>query len=305
MDRPRDISGFRSRAINAAYAWTDANRPIGGPGVNVSDAAGGRVVSMSPEGRIPRPRPWDAVAVPDGDGSFDIYIYTAPVLGSGGVAIPYNPAAGGYSALASAGAQVAGNGPGGAPRLSIAAADVADGWLLAEANEGLSAWRLALDPDRSGISNAIPVADITVADDVVTAVRGLHSGAVVFSASGHPWKVTATPDGEGGASIAMRDGKYMLLGPGPLLPSTATYSGGTATATCWLVAAISASVSVSGATASMTSSCSLSLVSSVPDSVAGTWNLPVAKIVKSGSSYTVQQVLDGLFMIYASVAEEV
>ena len=299
MDRPRDISGFRSRAINAAYAWTDANRPIGGPGVNVSDAAGGRVVSMSPEGRIPRPRPWDAVAVPDGDGSFDIYIYTAPVLGSGGVAIPYNPAAGGYSALASAGAQVAGNGPGGAPRLSIAAADVADGWLLAEANEGLSAWRLALDPDRSGISNAIPVADITVADDVVTAVRGLHSGAVVFVAIGYPWKVSATADGAGGATLNMSPGAIIAdTANGPVL------CGGIALPVNQRQISSSGYVVVRIGAADPTS-CQVSYAAAVPANTSTYNYIPVAQVTKSGNLYTVSQYLAGAFLAIATVNEEI
>lgn len=298
MERPRDITGFRSRAINAAYAWTDANRPIAGEGVAVSDAAGGRVVSLAPGARLPRPRPWDAVAVPDGDGSFDIYIYTAPVLGSGGVAIPYNPAAGGYSALASAGAQVAGNGPGGAPRLSIAAADVADGWLLAEANEGLSAWRLALDPDRSGISNAIPVADITVADDVVTAVRGLHSGAVVFVAIGYPWKVSATADGAGGATLNMSPGALIVdtaSGPSMITGISLGSTYGNISTGGYVIVRYNTSGSAATAT----------FGASIPANTSNYNYLPVAKITKTGNDYAVTQYMAGAFFAFSAVDEEV
>ena len=183
MERPRDITGFRSRAINAGYAWTDANRPVAGDGASVRDVAGGRMVSFAPDARIPRPRPWDAVPFTDGD-VFGVYLYTAPVIGPDGNALGYDPSAEGFSELAAVAATAADNGPGEAPRLSVSASNVADGWIVAEANEDFSAWRLALDPSRAGGERAIPVADLAVTGGTLASARALHSGAVDFLGSG-------------------------------------------------------------------------------------------------------------------------
>lgn len=61
---PPPISGYRSRAINAAVDFAAALRPVAGPGVRVADGPGGKTISVDPRGLTDVPRPWTVRAVP-------------------------------------------------------------------------------------------------------------------------------------------------------------------------------------------------------------------------------------------------
>lgn len=61
---PPPISGYRSRAINAAVAYASALRPVAGPGIRVADGPGGKTISVDPRGLASRPLPWTVRVVP-------------------------------------------------------------------------------------------------------------------------------------------------------------------------------------------------------------------------------------------------
>lgn len=64
MEKPLPITGYRSRAINAAVDYAEAVGPVAGPGIRVSDGVGGRIVSLDTRGSAPRAEPWQVRAVP-------------------------------------------------------------------------------------------------------------------------------------------------------------------------------------------------------------------------------------------------
>lgn len=61
---PPPISGYRSRAINAAVDFAAALRPVAGPGVRVADGPGGKTISVDSRGLADAPRPWTVRVVP-------------------------------------------------------------------------------------------------------------------------------------------------------------------------------------------------------------------------------------------------
>lgn len=61
---PPPISGYRSRAINAAVDFAAALRPVAGPGTRVADGPGGKIISVDPRGLPRRPLPWSLRVVP-------------------------------------------------------------------------------------------------------------------------------------------------------------------------------------------------------------------------------------------------
>lgn len=62
---PAPISGYRSRAINAAVAYTTATRPLAGDGVTIADGVGGKTISVEPRGFAQRAAPWQVRAYPE------------------------------------------------------------------------------------------------------------------------------------------------------------------------------------------------------------------------------------------------
>lgn len=61
---PPPITGYRSRAINAAVDFAAALRPVAGPGIRVADGPGGKTISVAPRGLADVPRPWTVRVVP-------------------------------------------------------------------------------------------------------------------------------------------------------------------------------------------------------------------------------------------------
>jgi len=62
---PAPISGYRSRAINAAVDYTTAVRPIAGGGIKITDGPGGKTISAEPSGLAQRAYPWQVRAYPE------------------------------------------------------------------------------------------------------------------------------------------------------------------------------------------------------------------------------------------------
>jgi hypothetical protein len=62
---PAPISGYRSRAINAAVDYTTAVRPIAGDGVTIADGVCGKTISVEPRGFAQRAAPWQVRAYPE------------------------------------------------------------------------------------------------------------------------------------------------------------------------------------------------------------------------------------------------
>ena len=62
---PAPISGYRSRAINAAVAYTTATRPLAGDSVTIADGVGGKIISVAPHGLAQRAAPWQVRAYPE------------------------------------------------------------------------------------------------------------------------------------------------------------------------------------------------------------------------------------------------
>lgn len=62
---PAPISGYRSRAINAAVDYTTAMRPLAGDGVKITDGVGGKTISVEPRGLAQRAYPWQVRAYPE------------------------------------------------------------------------------------------------------------------------------------------------------------------------------------------------------------------------------------------------
>ncbi len=62
---PAPISGYRSRAINAAVDYATATRPVAGDGINIADGPGGKIVSADPRNYARRPIPWQVRVYPE------------------------------------------------------------------------------------------------------------------------------------------------------------------------------------------------------------------------------------------------
>ena len=64
---PPPITGYRSRAINAAVNYTTASRPLAGAGVSISDGVGGKTISVDLAAQAGRALPWQVRAYPKRD----------------------------------------------------------------------------------------------------------------------------------------------------------------------------------------------------------------------------------------------
>ena len=62
---PAPISGYRSRAINAAVDFAAALRPLAGAGVSIADGPGGKTISLASRGFAGPAYPWQARAYPE------------------------------------------------------------------------------------------------------------------------------------------------------------------------------------------------------------------------------------------------
>jgi hypothetical protein len=93
---PPPISGYRSRAINAAVDFAAALRPVAGPGVRVADGPGGKTISVDPRGLADVPRPWTVRAVPlvgaaPSQVDWEIRVYGGLVVADGAALSPPTP----------------------------------------------------------------------------------------------------------------------------------------------------------------------------------------------------------------------
>ena len=86
---PAPISGFRSRAINAAVDYTTATRPLAGNGIRVTDGAGGKTISIDNRDPAPRAYPWQVRAWPDVDTTGSTPMVQWKVRVYGGLAVLY------------------------------------------------------------------------------------------------------------------------------------------------------------------------------------------------------------------------
>ena len=93
---PPPISGYRSRAINAAVDFAAALRPVAGPGVRVADGPGGKTISVDPRGLADVPRPWTVRVVPvvgaaPSQVDWEIRVYGGLVVADGAALSPPTP----------------------------------------------------------------------------------------------------------------------------------------------------------------------------------------------------------------------
>lgn len=114
-----------------------------------------------------------------------------------------------------------------------------------------------------------------------------------------PWRVTATPDGDGNATISMSDGIAFNIGRRAL--HEVSLSGiATASETCWVVLDYSLDATVSAAPAATVQSGWASR------NTADNLCVPVAHVKKDGTSgeWTIVQYLVGAFIYQTYVGEE-
>jgi hypothetical protein len=148
---PPPISGYRSRAINAAVAYASALRPVAGPGIRVADGPGGKTISVDPRSLPDAPRPWTVRAVPlvgaaPSQVEWRVRVWAGLVVADG--APVEGPEPGGVDEATGLEWHDAPEGGGGeAPWLCV---EVADSDSAADAASGSNAWRLAWRSEAAG-----------------------------------------------------------------------------------------------------------------------------------------------------------
>ena len=117
--------------------------------------------------------------------------------------------------------------------------------------------------------------------------------------SDFPWRVTATPDGEGGARLKMSPGAIIAdTANGPVLyDDIHLHSGSHQISTAGYV--------VLRISTSSFDSLRVTFETAVPANTSTYNYIPVAKITKTGDLYAVSQYLAGAFLAIAAVNEEI
>ena len=139
----------------------------------------------------------------------------------------------------------------------------------------------------------------TPSGSTISATGHSARAAAAPAESDFPWRVTATPDGEGGATLNMSPGAIIAdTANGPVL------CGGIA------LPANQRQISSSGYVvvrigADDPTSCQVSYAAAVPANTPAYNYIPVAQVTKSGNLYTVSQYLAGAFLAIATVNEEI
>ena len=152
-------------------------------------------------------------------------------------------------------------------------------------------------------SSNLPAPPFRVIGRIVGSNGDLHveqyeSSPLAFDATDYPWRVTAEPNGSGGATLSMADGALVVdtaSGPSMLTGISLGSTYGNISTGGYVI--VCYNTSGSAATASFGAS--------IPANTSNYNYLPVAKITKTGNDYAVEQYLAGAFFAYVAVDEEV